>query len=116
MISVEEFEEILKLYKRHGWEIGRVLASRDLKPLLSSSEAIVRLGNRVTYDSDIDAIWFFRSRSNGDISWEIRLLSSSPFALCEAFPPEMPEDRIEQAKRAMEDRLRGRSSKKNAIT
>ena len=61
-------------------------------------------------DSDIDAIWFRRDRPDGDVSWEIRHLSTSPFALCESFPADAAPAHIDETKRAMEERIRERAS------
>ncbi len=109
MITREELGEILKQYDKHGWEIGRVLVSEDLKPVLLAHSGMKRL---TVSDSDIDAIWFRRDRPDGDVSWEIRHLSSSPFALCESFPPDASPGQIEVAKRTMEDRIRERAYKR----
>lgn len=110
MITTEELGEILTLYRKHGWEIGSVVASRKLQPVLSVHPALKHLDENIDYDSEIDAIWFKRHRSDGDISWEIRQLSSTPFALCESFPEDVPGSFVEETKKNMENLIRERSS------
>lgn len=99
-------EEIISLYSKHGWKLRRVLLSQALAKNLGADGAELFSGAKVL-DSDIDAAWFSRSSKPGNDTWEIRRLSSDPFALCEVFSDEDDEETREEAMFEMESKLRG---------
>lgn len=106
MITREEINEILAVYKKHGWKPSRVLCSTALRSAMSEAELEGLFGAGIeTTESQIDAVWFERSRKDGGIAWEIRLLSERPFALCESFPEGFPQERIVEETKKMENRL-----------
>jgi hypothetical protein len=74
--------EIISQYRRHGWELSRVLLSTRSRDELRGSGLFE--GAEVK-DSDFDAAWFTRSSAPGKITWELRALSGTPFALLEVF-------------------------------
>lgn len=101
--------EILKMYEKHGWTLRRVLLSRpapkDLAELFRAAD--VR-------QSDIDALWFARPSHPGNVAWEIRALTTTPFALLEVVPddtdPAELEETLASAQSRMQEMLvRGRS-------
>ena len=105
MFDVNEIGEILATYKKYGWELKRVLLTTALKMQVSELFTDVPI-----VDADIDAAWFSRPPQTGEIAWEIRHLSASPYALLEHLD-ETDAD-FEAALRAVETRLRDAIAKK----
>jgi hypothetical protein len=96
MINEKQLAEILSLYKKHGWNLSRVLLSAELeKNLADNIESI--FGRSEIVSSQIDAAWFTLPSKHNREAWEIRHLSSAPFALIEIFEPET-EDSLKQEK------------------
>ena len=82
MIDAQTVNDLVFQYEKHGWKLERVLLTSDLFIKLDLAE---KYGSAVVHLSKIDAVWF--SRPNGDkMSWEIRRLASSPFALVRFVP------------------------------
>jgi len=80
MIGVSATEEILSLYRKHGWLLRCVLLTAAMRKSLSSISGKV-FGNVEIFSSPIDAVWFSRSSSPVRETWELRHLSAAPFAL-----------------------------------
>ena len=106
MISVEQILEIISQYKKHGWTLRRVLLSDDLRVraynelvALSSNEAVEFVS------SEVNAAWFSRPSKDGE-AWELRHLSTAPFALFEVFDEDDEEETREEARKEMETRLK----------
>ena len=106
MISFEEIGEILSLYEKHGWTPGRVLLSEELEEAIGIQGLKDLFGSAPVERSDVDALWLSRGRKDGGIAWELRRLTTTPFALCESFKPAASESEIEVHKEAMLARLR----------
>ncbi len=112
MIGINEISEILSLYKKHGWKLRRALLSETMRSKLTEKDRHRLFGGNIsTKQSQIDAVWFERSRKDGGVAWEIRLLSNSPLALCESLPKGFPADQIKHEKKNMENRLLELASK-----
>ncbi len=102
--------DILEMYRRHGWELRRVLLrpaalaslDEDVKAILASAKIV---------EADFDALWFARPSHRGREAWELRLVSKDPYALFEAFEADETEGDREDARREMEARMRERVSK-----
>ena len=105
MIRPEQIREILSIYRKHGWSLRRVLLSEALRAGLSDSLEEL-FGDTEIFDSDLDAVWFTRSSRPGHETWEIRRLSTSPYALCEVFNQEDEDDVREEVLSDLEERLR----------
>lgn len=105
MIDANEINEILSTYKKYGWELRRILLTTELKTTVGDIFAGVSVS-----DADIDAAWFSRPPQTGPISWEIRHLSTAPYALLEHLD-ESDAD-FEATLRAVETRLRDAVAKK----
>lgn len=105
MIDANEIGEILATYKKYGWVLRRVLLTAALKKNLGEMFEGVSV-----YDGDIDAAWFSRPPQPGAIAWEIRHLSTAPYALLEHLD-ETDVD-FETALHAVEKRLREAVTKK----
>ena len=104
MNSVEQFDEVIKRYRTHGWQLQRALLRAETRAVLNMSETPLA-GVRVE-ESTIDALWFARASHGGREAWELRLMADTPYALFETFEAdEMEEDR-EEVRREMEARMR----------
>ncbi|HEX3560495.1 MAG TPA: hypothetical protein VHU19_14915 [Pyrinomonadaceae bacterium] len=124
MSGLKKFEEVLAMYRRHGWRLARVLArSETLEELrratggggVSSVESNVEVreesGAAATFEgfafveSEVDALWFARAAQGGREAWELRLVGEPPYALFELFEPDEEEEDREEVRREMESRL-----------
>lgn len=105
MIDATEINEILATYKKYGWELRRVLLTAEVKENVGDIFTGVSVA-----ESDIDAAWFSRPPQPGQIAWEIRHLSTAPYALLEHLD-ETDAD-FEAALHAVEERLREAVAKK----
>ncbi len=107
MIGEREIREILTQYEKHGWSLRRVLLCAEiignLPPTLFGQTEIV--------PSSINALWFSRPSNEGRETWELRHLSSAPFALVEVFETDDDEDVREDARFEMQTRLMKQASK-----
>lgn len=100
MITLEQIQEILSLYKKYGWKLERILLTENLKKYLPDADFEIP-----PIVSEIDAVWF--SRPSGDKeAWELRRLHSTPYALFETFEADDEEEVREEIRREMESRLR----------
>lgn len=104
MIDEKQIAEILSLYKKHGWNLSRVLVSAALeKNAADNLEKI--FGETEIVSSPIDAAWFTRPSKHNCEAWEIRHLSSAPFALIEVFEPDTDENFKRERMREMEAQM-----------
>ena len=106
MINGRQIAEILSLYKKHGWNLRRVLLSASAREKLPAS----LFGGAEITSSELDAAWFSRASPGGREAWELRTLSTAPFALVEVFEEDDEEEVREEARREMETRLTGHAS------
>jgi hypothetical protein len=97
MINAEQISGILSLYKKHGWNLRRVLLC------VKSNENL--FGDAEIIESKVDAAWFSRSTADGNEAWELRHLSENPYALVEVFDKEDEEEVREEARAEVEARL-----------
>ncbi|MDQ1729261.1 MAG: hypothetical protein QOD33_1386 [Pyrinomonadaceae bacterium] len=108
MSSTELFNEIVGTYRKHGWQLRRVLlrpeTNSELGPDLSSG-ALPLTGVAIE-SGPVDALWFSRSSHEEREAWELRLLAESPFALFETFEKDETEEQREEMRRELEARLR----------
>lgn len=104
MISEEQIAEILSLYKKHGWHLSRVLLSAELEKNLSGKTENL-FGSAEIASSEINAAWFSRPSKNNSQAWELRHLSTAPFALFEVFSADADEKFRSEKLTEMENRL-----------
>ncbi len=105
MIQAGQIAEILTLYRKHGWNLRRVLLSDALqKSLADSLEKL--FGATEIIPAEIDAAWFSRPSKENQEAWELRRLSENPFALLEVFEAEDEEEIREETRREIETRLK----------
>ncbi|HEY0427730.1 MAG TPA: hypothetical protein VGC76_08095 [Pyrinomonadaceae bacterium] len=110
MITAHQIEEILSLYKKHGWNLRRVLLSDELR--VNFNELLQPLfgGAEIVSSPFLNALWFSRASGKTGETWEIRHLSPTPFALVQVFPNEMSEDEREEIRNEMQTRLVNQTS------
>lgn len=95
MIKAETIAEILSLYKKHGWNLRRVLLSDGLRVNLTDRLQDL-FGSAEIVSSQLNAVWFSRVSANGNEAWELRRLSEAPFAFVEVFEKDVDEDEREE--------------------
>jgi len=104
MNGVEQFDEIIKRYRTHGWRLVRALLTGETRARLDLQQTL--LTDVSVEEATIDALWFSRPSHEGREAWELRLVADTPYALFETFEAdEMEEDR-EEVRREMEARMR----------
>ena len=83
--------EITATYKKHGWELKRVLLTSETTDELSG---VIELICSVKPEpSAFDALWFTRPSHAGAEAWELRLLAETPYALFERIEPDEQDRR-----------------------
>ena len=105
MIGERQVREILAQYKKHGWNLRRVLLSapsREILPVSLFDKADV-------IAADFDALWFSRDSAKGE-AWELRNISAAPFALVEVFEEADEEEEREEIRLEMQTRMREKAS------
>lgn len=104
MNSAEQFDEIIKRYRTHGWRLARALLTVETRARFDLQQT--PLADVSVEEALIDALWFSRPSHEGREAWELRLVADTPYALFETFEAdEMEEDR-EEVRREMEARMR----------
>jgi len=111
MISVEEIQEILSLYKKHGWNLRRVLLSDALRVNINEHIQDLFGGAEIVSAPFLNALWFARASGKTGEAWELRHLSETPFALVQVFPNDMTEAEREEIRNEMQTRLVNQTSK-----
>ncbi|MEP6902465.1 MAG: hypothetical protein ABJA66_11990 [Actinomycetota bacterium] len=109
MIKAGQIAEILALYRKHGWNLRRVLLSDALQKSLGGA-AEKLFGAAEIIPAEIDAAWFSRASKENQEAWELRRLSENPFALLEVFEAEDEEEIREETRREIESRLKNTPS------
>lgn len=107
MTDEKQIAEILSLYRKHGWNLSRVLLSAALEKKLADKIETI-FGKAEIVSSEIDAAWFTRPSKHNCEAREIRHFSSAPFALIEVFEPETDEEFKREKMSEMEARLIGK--------
>jgi len=104
MNQIDRFKETIAAYRRHGWQIRRVLMSKSTTDELTASgeHGIEGIVPELTL---VDALWFRRPSHEGREAWELRLVGETPYALFEAFEKDCDADFREETLRAIELRL-----------
>jgi len=106
MISVPQILEIIAQYEKHGWTLRRVLLSDDLRVRAYNELVTLSAGSAVEFvSSEVEAAWFSRPSTDGE-AWELRHLSTTPFALFEVFDETDEDETREEARKEMETRLK----------
>ncbi|HEX8287276.1 MAG TPA: hypothetical protein VF556_04735 [Pyrinomonadaceae bacterium] len=104
MIKPAAIAEILSLYKKHGWNLRRVLLSDGLRVTITDSLQDL-FGGAEIVSSQLNALWFSRTSKNENEAWELRRLSDAPYALVEVFEKDVVDEEREEILRATEQRM-----------
>ncbi len=104
MIDAAVVGEIIAQYEKHGWKLRRALLSPDSRNMSSQFD-----GSVVTIDADLDALWFSRRSKPENEAWELRRLSSTPFALVTVVPTDSAVDELEASLARIESEMRERT-------
>ncbi len=110
MIKANVIRDILAQYKKHGWNLRRVLLLPETKENLFDS--LKTLFGEVPIEfAEINAAWFSRPSANKREAWELRHLSEVPFALFETFEENIDKDVLREKLSEMETNLKEKASK-----
>jgi hypothetical protein len=104
MNSLEPIEEIVKTYRRHGWQLRRALLRPETCALIAGSGKL--FANTRIQDAAFDALWFSRLSPEGREAWELRLVAETQYALFEAFEPDETEEQRDEVRQEMENKMR----------
>jgi len=100
-------EEIVGTYRKHGWELRRVLLRPETRAeMQSETDPAAATLDVLVDDAEVDGLWFSRPSHEEREAWELRLLAENPFALFETFEKDETEEQREELRREMEARLR----------
>ncbi len=104
MNALELIQEIIATYKRHGWQLRRMLLRPKTRAALAAQEEV--FASASIQHSEFDALWFVRASHAGREAWELRLIAEQRYALFEAFEADESEEDREEVRREMENRMR----------
>lgn len=104
MNQLDSFNETITSYRKHGWQLRRVLMRERTKSDLAISGGVDLDGIEPEVTS-VDALWFARPSHAGREAWELRLIGDTPYALFEAFDADCDDDLREETLREMQARL-----------
>src|SRR6476659_6364873 len=102
MKSVDLFTELTAIYRKHGWQLRRVLLRPETRVEIES----LLPDGLVIRETEFDALWFSRPSHNGREAWELRLLAQTQYALFETFEADETEEERDDLRLEMEARLR----------
>jgi hypothetical protein len=111
MISAESISEILSVYKKHGWVLRRVLLSDALRKTLEPHLDGL-FGEIAPSLSPLEGLWFSRPSKGGLEAWELRHLSTSPYALVEVIEADTDEKTREDVFKDIESRMQSALNRK----
>ena len=114
MNTLERFNETLAIYRRHGWQLRRVLLRPESLEVLGETAATL-FANAPVHEATLDALWFARASHAGREAWELRLVAETPYALFETFEADEAEEEREDVRQEMEARLREQAARFPAI-
>jgi hypothetical protein len=104
MMPTDPLLEIVASYRKHGWQLRRVLLT-DTEARLALNENPAVAGAAIELTS-LDALWFSRPSHQGREAWELRLIAETPYALFETFEPDETEEERDEVRMEMEARMR----------
>jgi hypothetical protein len=111
MEQPERFRATLATYRKHDWQLRRVLMRPDTLTLLRAGvggdeTTPVQFEGVNVQPAPFDALWLARPAAGGREAWELRLIAEPPYALFELFEPDESEEEREDVRREMEARIR----------
>jgi hypothetical protein len=108
MAQLDQFRETFGTYHKYGWRLARVLMCPATLAELRAATGGEEFESTPAREFSLDAMWFTRPAGGGRESWELRLVSETPYALFELFEPDEAEEDREDVRREMEARMRER--------
>jgi hypothetical protein len=105
MDTPELIQEIIETYRRHGWQLRRVLLRPETRAHLFQ-QAAEHFDQATLVAAEFDALWFARASQAKREAWELRLVAEQRYALFEAFEPDENEEEREEVRREIENRMR----------
>ena len=105
MNPTEQIKELLATYEKHGWQLRRVLLSSATRARISDESWA---GDASVEQHEFDGLWFSRKSQGQREAWELRLISSTQYALFETFEADEPEEAREEVRKEMERRMKER--------
>ena len=102
----ERFNETLNNYRRHGWQLRRVLLRSESREEMAAAACGNIFEDAPVVESTVDALWFARASHAGREAWELRLVAETPYALFETFEADEAEEDREEVRQEMEARMR----------
>jgi len=112
MDQLERFRAALATYRKHGWQLKRVLMQPATLAALRAANGSADGTTPALFENinpqpaPFDAMWLARPSHGGREAWELRLVAEPPYALFELFEPDEAEEDREDVRREMEARLR----------
>jgi hypothetical protein len=116
MDHLAQFRATLATYRKHGWQLARVLMTVETLDELRREETSagdkdeLRFEGVAVDESELDAMWFRRASAEGREAWELRL-AAEPYALFELFEPDEAEEDREDVRREMEEKARTKNER-----
>ena len=104
MINIQQIQDILSLYAKYDWQLRRVLLTNALGSSIDNKKEL--FGDAEITESDINAAWFSRKSGKDSESWELRRLSTTPYALIEVVGIEESAEIRQQILLETEEKLR----------
>ena len=105
MNQLELSLEIIATYRKHGWQLRRVLMTSETRTE-AGKRADKSFENVRIDDALIDALWFSRTSHENREAWELRPVAETAYALFELFEADKSEEQREEVRREMEARMR----------
>ena len=105
MNQLERIGEIIAAYRKHEWQLKRVLLRPETHGELAAAPIPNLWANVIVREAAVDALWFARPSHAGREAWELRLVAEPPYALFETFEADEAEEDREEVRREMEARL-----------
>lgn len=108
MPQLDQFHETFATYRKYGWQLARVLMRPATIAELRAATGGEEFESTPAREFPLDAMWFTRPAGGGRESWELRLVSETPYALFEMFEPDEAEEDREDVRREMEAMMKER--------
>ena len=103
MTDRDAIADIIGQYVQHGWKLRRVLLTAKLSGELGDVAGL--FGDAELRTSGHDGLWFSRRSMQDREAWELRRISTSPFALVEVIPDGLTDQEREEILAEAEERM-----------
>ena len=104
MMQIDLLLEIVATYRKHEWQLRRVLLTEaDATVTLKEHPAVAGAAVEL---SALDALWFSRPSHQNREAWELRLIAETPYAIFETFEADETEEERDEVRVEMEARMR----------